>query len=413
MSDGRRSGEILVAGSWNASASLVAAVAGAMVTIVVARAVPPADYAVFALVWGAFFGTATIASSIEAEVARQQSHRAGPLCREQIVAMGVTGAAAALVLGVAFVAVVPATDDETLLGPMLAASAAVTATLFAARGYAAGHFRFRAVAGLTLSEAIMRLIVMSVLILGGITPSIAFAVGALFSAAVGIPLILAAARWLPGGVGVLPTLARVGRLAVGNVAVAGLITGAPLVVGIAMVGASEAETGQVQAAVIVSRFPLVVLALVAALLIPVFVRRGSLGSRRDLVIVGLSVLGSIPLAALVGAALGPPALALAYGPDYVVQASVIAALAAGAALLAGIQIIVALAVSADAHAVATASYPTALLITAAVASLPSVEPLARTLAAFTVGPLAGLVAASILVALARQRQANPARQSGD
>ena len=168
-----------------------------------------------------------------------------------------------------------------------------------------------------------------------------------------------------------------------------LVTGAPVLVGLAMAVAPAEDVGQMQSAVVVSRFPLMALLLLQSLLVPVFARRSSLFSLGDYrAIVGFLVL-CLPVASLVAYSLGRGSSQVLYGSAYVIEPDQMALLTLGATALGGIQVLIALAVSADLHRLALQAYPPAIVVTTCVAFLGGLPLGLRVPVAMAAGPLVG------------------------
>jgi hypothetical protein len=204
-------------------------------------------------------------------------------------------------------------------------------------------------------------------------------------------------------------LRRASTLMLGNGMSAVLVTGAPVLVGLAMTGAAVDAIGRTQAAVVVSRFPLIALMLLQSLLVPVFVRRSSLHTDRDYRAVVALLTLAVPGAGVLSYLGGSWLLTALYGAEYQIGHVDIALLTTGATALGGIQVLVALAVSGDRHRLAPLAFAPTLALTALLAFFPLVPVHLRVPLALAVGPLSGFVVAIVATAYWRREALLTAR----
>ncbi len=377
------------AGLANAVAAGVAGVAGMAIVVLAGRTMTPGDYAAFAALWGVVFGCASIVSGVEPEMSREHAESAGPIDRPQAQMLGIVMAAAGLAVGALLVV---AHDSLRVQGVEIAvlvvATSAMFPTMFGARGFVSGQFRWIPLAWLTVAEALIRLAVVLVglVFLDALT---AFALAALASAVVGLPILIRNVRWVPGAVPLGAALSRAGTLMLANGLAAVLLTGAPVLVGLAMAGMADRDVGIMQAAIVISRVPLLALILVQGLLVPVFTRRQSLRRSGDFRLISVAVLLSVPVFAIGAWLVGPWVLRTVYSAEYAISAEAAALLTFGAACLASIQILVAVGVAADHHRLALLAFVPAVVVTVGLCAVPATS-LLRVPFAFAVGPAVGL-----------------------
>jgi hypothetical protein len=250
----------------------------------------------------------------------------------------------------------------------------------------------------TVGEAVIRVGVVAFGLSIGLAAVPVFAVAALCGASVGLPVLVRHSTFEAGSQQLGGLLRRISTLMLGNAMSAVLVTGAPVLVGLAMAGAPVDAVGRMQAAVVVSRFPLIAFMLLQSLLVPVFVRRSSLHSDRDYgFLVRLLALAVIP-AGVLSFAGGSWLLSTLYGAEYQVGHIEIALLTMGATALGGIQVLVALGISGDRHRLAPLAFLPTLVITGIIAFVPAVPLDLRVPAALAVGPLTGFLVAILATA---------------
>jgi hypothetical protein len=248
-------------------------------------------------------------------------------------------------------------------------------------------------------------VILGLLLTVPVLPTFAFA--ALASALVGVPVVLSAAAWGTVRGSVPAVLRRTMTLMGGNLAAALLITGAPVLVSLAMAALPAEEVGTMQSAIVVSRFPLMALLLIQSLLVPVFARRRSLLDRRDYPLLVALLLAALPVASIAAYLLGPLLLRIVYGSQYAVGPGTMALLTLGATALGGTQVLIALAVSSDHHKLAVIALPAALAVTVLVIFVSSLPPELAVPVGFAIGPLTGIAISILLTSLWRSRAAPP------
>ena len=246
---------------------------------------------------------------------------------------------------------------------------------------------------MTAGEALVRLLVVLLGLWAAFAPVPTFAVAALCGAFVVIPTLVHHATRKRGAWTISASLKRTGTLMAGNAMSAVLLTGAPVLVGLAMAAASVDDVGHMQAGVVISRFPLIALMLLQSLLVPVFVRRNALhlgGDFRRIVIV---LVVAIPVAAVASYVGGPWLLSALYGSEYVIEPRQIALLTTGATALGGVQVLIALGVSGDRHHLSPIAFAPTLALTAVLSFIPVVPMSMRIPVALAFGPMTGFLVA--------------------
>jgi hypothetical protein len=280
--------------------------------------------------------------------------------------------------------------------------------MFAARGYLAGSMMLTALSAMTAAEALVRLLVVLVALWVAVDLVPGMAAAAFCSALIGVPVQLRHATWTRGAESVRAMLRRTTTLMAGNAMAAALLTGAPVLVELAMVGASRDFVGRLQNAIVISRFPLIALMLLQGLLVPVFVRRRSLYAGGDYRTILLFLSAVVPLSGVASYVAGPWLLSSLLGSSYVIGHLQIALLTTGAAALGGVQVLIALAVSGDRHRLATLALAPTLTVTALLAFAPVVGLSMRIPVALTIGPMVGFAVA--VAATMRWRRQQPTAQ---
>ncbi|GAA2115252.1 hypothetical protein [Nocardioides bigeumensis] len=396
-------------GALNAGAAAVATLAGVAILFLAARAMSPAENASFISIWGLVFGCASIVAALEPEVARVRSLAPGPLDGTQLAVTAIVAACAAGGMTLVVVALFDVFHMGSVWVALLViASAAAFPTMFAARGYLAGSMRLTALSAMTAAEALVRLLVVLVALWVAVDLVPGMAAAAFCSALIGVPVLLRHATWTRGAESVRAMLRRTTTLMAGNAMAAALLTGAPVLVELAMVGASRDFVGRLQNAIVISRFPLIALMLLQGLLVPVFVRRRSLYAGGDYRTILLFLSAVVPLSGVASYVAGPWLLSSLLGSSYVIGHLQIALLTTGAAALGGVQVLIALAVSGDRHRLATLALAPTLTVTALLAFAPVVGLSMRIPVALTIGPMVGFAVA--VAATMRWRRQQPTAQ---
>jgi O-antigen/teichoic acid export membrane protein len=338
----------------------IASAAGFVVQPLVARSVGPAEFGLFIAFWGVLFGIGSSLSTLEQEVARRTASGAEP---EHPSTSSVIGASAALAVLVAALTTIPPVADRLygaagpLAGVVVVVAAAGFSVQFAVRGSLIGSSATRHYAGLVVAEAMVRLVLLlAVVVTIGLDRTGAMWVVAAGSFAWLLWCRRARALWTAPRAGEWPVaIRRAGSLMTGAGLNAVVITAYPSLVTALSGGSPGHAGGGVFAALTLSRLPLLLVSPVQAMAVPIVVSwRDGAGSggaqlRRALVLLvgGATAVGL--LGAVAGWFLGPWAVRLLNGPDYVVSPAVMATLIFSACLLAGVLLMSAALVALGAH----------------------------------------------------------------
>jgi O-antigen/teichoic acid export membrane protein len=336
---GRRLGVISVA-------SIGAAVLTWLLQAVAGRVLGPQGYAAFMVVWGFVFVEVGLLLGLQQEVTRAVTQartaatgRPGATPGTSPLLLGVlVGAACAVPLA----ATCPWWGDAVFGGswvPVVGAAAfamVAYATYNAVNGVVAGEARWSAYALAIAAEGVVRFVLVGAALLLGshlVGPSWGLA-GAGLSWLVLLllgPVRASIGRRVPERLGVLVRNGAHAMVATGCSAL--MVSGFPVLLRIASPGRLPAEAGVVLAVVVATRAPLLLpLNAFSAVVLSHFV------TTRDRVVRGLATI-ALPVLALtaVGCAagwlLGPVLLRVLYGPAFVVEGSVVAALVLAAGLL--------------------------------------------------------------------------------
>ena len=395
----------------------VASLAGYGLLALVGRALGPADFGLFVAFWGVLFGVGSSLSTIEQETAR----RAASATPDDGPPTGAVAAAAAAIAGLAAAATLLPPVAQRLygqadsrIGLVVLVAALGFAAQFAVRGLLIGSGATRGYAGLLVTEAAARLVVLltflAVLDLDLQLAAVAVAVGSFaWLGWAGRARAALPGRDVSGRVWRAAT-ARAGSLMLGAALTASVITGFPTLVTALTDGTPGVAGGAVFAAITVSRLPLLLFSPIQAVAVPFVVRthgtpgpEGTGALRRMLVLgtAGFLTLGA--LAAAVAWAIGPWAVRLVYGDAYDVPAPAIALLVLSACLLAWVQLLSAALIALAAHRGMLLMWGAAVAATVAWLVLSPFDVVATTAVGSLAGPLAALMcAAPMLWRLARR-----------
>jgi O-antigen/teichoic acid export membrane protein len=348
---GRSAGKIGIA-------ILVGSVLGYVLTVVVARILSPAEYAVFMTFWGLLFGLGSALSPLEQELARLSTHAkiAGRKPGTDVVRS--LGVATVVVVLVGAVLLIPGVNsqlfaDHYTLGVIVLVGGIAFAVQFAIRGLLIGQDEISAYSWLLVIEAGVRPLAVGVLVVLALSGMIPFAI----AVALGSFAWLAFAHRVPSQIDrATPSESwgevakRVLVLLLGAALTASVITGYPAMVRILAPGGDETQLGVFFATLAVSRIPLLLFASIQALAVPVVVRLSSSGDglaklRRVLVLGSFGALVLAAAAAAISLPIGPWLVKLLYGPKYIAPAWVVAGLMWSAVILAAVQLLVAVLVA--------------------------------------------------------------------
>ncbi|MBN9178516.1 MAG: hypothetical protein J0I43_14280 [Microbacterium sp.] len=393
----------------------VAALSGVAFLAITARSLTTEQNTAFLTFWAALFALFAVLSGIQNEVTRAvraDSMRTGDHDRKTspLASALIVGAAAALVVlaltplwGVVLV------DDTNLIFSVvvMGAAAFLYAGHVAAVGTFAGLGRWRAFAGLTAGESVVRLALAVVGAVAGWSVD-----GFATAAAAGAVTWVAATLSMPGWRTVWSLRVAIGRGAlIGRIlnamaasgANALLVTGFPLLMSATTDPSTYASAAPVVMAVSMTRAPLLIpITAFQSMVIAAFVEhperaRSSL-LRLLLLVVAVALVGG-GLAALVG----PWLMALVFGPAYANTPAILALLVAAAAFLALLVLGGAIALALDEHAVNTVGWYLAFAVSTAIMLMP-LDLATRTVLALMIGPMVGSAFHFIFVLRALRRR---------
>lgn len=408
-----RSG-LLIAGAFF-SASLL----GFVLLGVVSRWLSQEQNAQFLALWGLVFGIGSALSAVEQEIVRLATNAHIDGTRVPGRALQVTGLAIAVaVLAVGVIAFLPG------VGELLRQSLLVAALVFVATGGFAVQCLSRAVllgtnqvvayVSVVVVEATLRLALVFALVVGAVPPTLGLATAVIVIGCFGwLPVARTVARslsWDTRGSSLRSVGSAVGALGLANGLQSLQVTAFPAVAS-AILGTSAAMA-PVFGGVTLARLPLVALAPVQAMAVPVVTRMIRAGKHAQLLsLVAKLSAGGFAVAAVAavgGWLLGPWALQLYMGADYVIAPAVIAALLAASCILAVALLVVAALIALERYWTAVLVWflaALAVVLTLLLAPLPLDQ---RAAAAVVVGALVSWVVGVVAV----NREASRAPDTG-
>lgn len=335
------------------AATIIASGLGYLLILAAARWLSPGDYGQFLTIWGVIFGIGSALSVVEQEVARQSAHAAIAGTALDRPALQVTGLGLILAVAGVLALLLTPVRDALLTGHgltlllVLAATAGFAIQLFV-RGVLIGREQSSPYATVIIIEAAVRVVAVAAIGLAIATDRFVPMVAAV---ALGSFAWLAVARHVRGVTRVSdahaplrPILHRMALLCAAAGFTACLLTGYPAVV-TAITGADSEDAATLFAIIAASRIPLVLLAPIQALTIPTTTRIVSEGGRpalRRLLTTTVLITGAVAaVVAAIGAAIGPWAISILFGSDYVATRWAVATLLAATAILGAGQLVAA------------------------------------------------------------------------
>lgn len=422
MSDGgpRRVGARRLIGA----AGLGVLVSGLIVNVylaVVARALPPAQYATFGSFWalalvlgfGAFL-------PLEQELARRL-----PLPDDRRALLRAASGAAAVLGGIALVvllATLPIVsrsldgDVSTLVA--LVALCVVSAGQFLVRGTLIGTDRLVRHAAIMVLDALLRLgLAVGVFLLGGAGAS-AFCWALVVAIALAhLPQLPAA--WRRAVSTAEPASARHGRpasvrglarealpLLVGSVCAQLLLNGLPVLVVAQADEASESAAGVFVAAFTLARAPLSMVVPLQSAVVPTLTRLIATDRRREVLVLLVKGVAALAAAGAVGVPvawfLGPPVVALVFGADYAIGGLDLAIILCGVLAHIGLVVVTQVHVARGRHGDVALSWTVGLLAAGLTFWLVPGVILSGEVA-FGVGSAAGALVSGLILAASRRR----------
>ncbi|WP_433267199.1 hypothetical protein ACQPZF_00810 [Actinosynnema sp. CS-041913] len=339
-------------------ATLVAAGLGYPLLIVTARVLSPADAETFLTFWGLVFGAGSAMAPIEQEVSRQAALAEVAGRRTGFGAVQVVAVCAVGVVLLGLVVMLPPVSERLFGsgGPVAAVAAAGAigfAFQFGLRGLLMGHHRVRPYSALVVAEALVRAVLLGGFVLAGLTGlvplTVAVAAGSfawlVFAWRGRSTLDLKSGRE-PWGV----IVRRMFILVLSAGLTASVLTGYPAVVKLFKTPADGDTLSALFLTLTVARLPLLLLSPVQAMAVPTVVRLSvdADGRRRlrALLAKGAAVaVGVAAVGAALGALLGPWAVRLIFGSEYVVQPWAVAGLVWSSIVLGAVMLLAAVLVA--------------------------------------------------------------------
>ena len=388
------SGAALIVG-----ATVVAGIAGYLVTFLVYRATGPAQYALFAIFWATLYLVVGGLSGIQQEITRA-THPVEPVSPGRASRARTFGLAAALVVGMLVVASavlwqgpVFGPQGWSLVWPLAvgAGSYVLVATLC---GSLYGVSHWRSLALMIGADGLLRLLLLGgALVLSRDIVVLAWAVALPFPLAIVIlwPVIR---RGFVGrsalDVGYREVSWNVGRTVMASISTAVLVSGFPLLLGIGGTGVDPAFLGELIFTIILTRAPLIVtIQSLQSFLVVRFRDSPSTWKATFLRVQGAILLGVATLGAL-GWVFGPVVFAAVTGRTSTIDGSLIAVLVVSSGLVGSLSVSASAVLAANRHSVYLAGWVAAAIVTIVLVLLPG-EFVANVSAALLLGPLAGLV----------------------
>lgn len=325
---------------------LVASLLGVVLLAVVARWLTPDQNAAFITIWGVIFSGGSVLSVIEQESARQvtvakERDQKTPASVIQLAVLGLVGA----LLGIVLLALLP--FGKSVFGSsfwvILFTYVAVSgfSVQYLTRGILLGLGRNTQYAVVIFLEAGLRLVAAVAFIAVGLKPSVLLAVIAVCIGSFGwVPVVKTALMELDIRFGLerwRTAIKRVAVMAASAALLAPLLTGYPTLVSAVLGSSSGLAT--FFAIVSVSRIPLVLVAPVQALVVPITTRmilggRQNALKRLQVLIVGV-IVSCAALGYVVAWFCGPWAVELIFGDNYKADPALVAIMLAVTVIMAG------------------------------------------------------------------------------
>lgn len=377
-------------------ATIIGGVAGYVITWLVPRAVGFAEYAEFAVFWGFLFLMVSALSGIQQEVTRAtRPATTGSMTRALIFGAVVSVAVLALILGTAPLwveAVFPTTSWALVLPAAIGAASYVGVAVVGGALY--GLAQWGAVFWLISTEALLRLVAVgAILLFSNDIVVIAWAVALPFP----LTLILLSRLLFPKiwkraeldvdsrqlTWNVVRTIAAAASMGV-------LISGMPMLLGIAAGGESKELVGLVIITITFTRAPLIVVMMaLQSYFIVLFKNAGSAFWKTYLTLSGAVVLGGGVLG-LLGFLVGPWVFSLLFPGEIVPSAEFVSTMVVSSALVALLCLSSPAVLVRSQHFVYTAGWIVAAVTTVVILALP-IAFMARVVLALFLGPAAGLL----------------------
>lgn len=401
------------------AATVIGGLAGYVITWLVPRQIGFAEYSTFAIFWAYLFLLISGLSGIQQEVTRA-TRRAQPraLSREhQARNFGFSAAAATLI---AILATAPLWQGGVfpqhgwaLVWPLAigASSYVLVAVLY---GALYGTAQWWSLFWLISVDAVMRLAAIAVVLI------FTFDLRVLaWAAVIPFPLTIAI-LWLyvrfrvSGGlqfdVGYRQLSWNVLRTVMAAASMGMLVSGFPMLLGVTSRGESMEVLGLVILAATLVRAPLIVVSMAFQSYLVVLFRDRARGLWKIFLALQSVILGVGVVLGIAGWWLGPPVFAMLFPGELVPDGWLIAVLVVSSALVAAMFVSAAAALSQSRHAIYTAGWVVAAVLTVACLLTP-VDIIARTVLALLIGPVGGLIVQGGYLAISARSHSQSPTQS--
>ncbi|WP_403023525.1 hypothetical protein [Salinibacterium sp. GXW1014] len=381
------------------AATVVAGVAGYLVTWLVYRVVGPAPYALFAIFWATIYLVVGALSGIQQEVTRA-THAIAPGSRHRASRSRDFGVLAASLVVILTVATAPLWVDAVfpaqgwaLVWPLAVGTGAyvLVATL---SGTLYGVSQWRSLALMISIDGVLRLLLVGVMLtVADDIVALAWAVALPFPLAIMLlwPVIR---RGVVGRTDIDVGFGRlswnVARTMLAAVSTAVLVSAFPLLLGVTSRGADAALIGELVFTMTLTRAPLVVSVMaLQGYFIVQFRERLEGWVRFLLIILGVLLLGGL-LLALAGWWLGPAVFQFVSGAPVTLDGGVIAIMVASSVLVGALSVSGSAVLGRGGHLAYSTGWLLAALATVVIMALPIDDIILRVCAATLVAPLVGL-----------------------
>lgn len=387
-------------------ATIVAGALGYVITAVAARGLGAADYAAFSVFWGALYLFVGSLSGIQQEVSRASTPGApGATGMTTVVrfAAAIAGLTAVVVLAVG--AVLAPLAFGQLAWPVVFALAfglAFNAAVVTYSGVTYGLAIWRVVIVVIVLDVVLRLATVVVALLLG-----AGVLGLVWASVIPYPLVLAYLVGILGrrhpvelDVGFRGLALNVSRTLGASVGMAVLISGFPLVIGLARGGETDAAVGVLVFALILTRAPIVVSVLGLQSYLVVYFRTRN-GRRVPMVMAFVTAVGAV--LALLAWLVGPPIIVAIAGDEFAVSGELLAGLVLASVPTAWLALSGAVVLSQSRHAVYAAGWSVAAAVGVVLMFVIPGDLAVRTVVALAVGPVVGFAVHAVGTILAQRR----------
>ena len=377
----------------------VSGVAGYLVTFLVYRGVGQADYALFAVFWAALYLVVGGLSGVQQEITRATHRIEFSAARRASAARTFALSVSALVL-VVVLATSPLwagavfRDSAGWLVLPLAVGTASYVLVAVLCGSLYGVSRWDSLALMIAADGILRLLLVGLgLLVTHDIVALAWCVALPFPLAIGL-LWFAIRRGFVGtsslDVGFRTLSWNVARTVLASVSTAVLVSGFPLLLGVAAKGQDARFVGELIFTITLTRAPLIVTVMSLQSYFIVRFRDHASTWFRGFARVQLLILAGAVLLAGLGWWLGQPVFELASGRPSAVDGPLIALLVISSALVAALCVSGAAVLARSSHFVYSIGWVAAAVVTIGVMVLP-LELVPRVVTALLLGPIAGLV----------------------